>query len=210
MKLLQVDEQGEVVADLGPPVPDAAPKIFSGLAARVGGVPITAMATSDVDCDVPPTTNHAPPLRQAPRLSLDCEAEVHAHLAPRVEAHVRRVMGFNLDGTPRELRENIAEHTARVLEGMRVIGRELGQLQGLGCDVRATASSRKRAALKCAIGKRVQLRADIGDEMCGLFYSAEELSALTLSKVGESSVLLTTAGGREIGPLPFAHVELVE
>jgi hypothetical protein len=24
--------------------------------------------------------------------------------------------------------------------------------------------------------------------------------------VGESSVLLVTAGGREIGPLPFAHV----
>ena len=54
----------------------------------------------------------------------------------------------------------------------------------------------------------MKLREDVYQRTVGLFYNPEELDALILSRVGEDSVLVATPAGREIGPLPFAHVEL--
>jgi hypothetical protein len=182
MKLLQVDIKGETVADLGPPVPDDTP----------ANLDITVTA------------------RSVPRPSLEVETEVHSHLAPRIEAHLRRILGWDLSDLPEDTQREIASVATSVRDSFRALGLLLANRTREGFVAKTTATGRKRAALKCAIGKKVQLRVDIGDSMCGLFYTAEELSALTLSKVGESSVLVTTAGGREIGPLPFAHVELVD
>ena len=79
----------------------------------------------------------------------------------------------------------------------------------MGFVAKTTAFTRKRAALKCAVGQEVRIRDDVRAKMVRLFYSEEELSCVRLVRVGEDSVLLA-AGGREIGPLPFAHVELVD
>ena len=182
MKLLQVDTKGETVADLGPPVPDNAPDLEQ--------IEVTA--------------------KSVPRPSLEVESEVHAHLVPRIEAHLRRIEAWDARGLNEDRHGALTVAITSIRDGFRSLGDTLDDIALCGFVAKSTASSRKRAALKCAVGKRVQLRVDIGDSMCGLFYTAEELSALTLAKVGESSVLLVTAGGREIGPLPFAHVELVD
>ena len=192
MKLLQVDTKGETVADLGPPVPDDAQT------ATLGGNVVVAQGA------------HVPPLRTAARPSLEVETEVHTHLAPRLEAHLRRIMGWDTRLMPMNMHHVLADAVESVRKGFAELTDAFEVLRTKNFVAKTTPSSRKRAALKCAIGCRVQLRVDIGDEMCGLFYSAEELSNLTLSKVGESSALVMTAGGREIGPLPFAHVELVD
>jgi hypothetical protein len=182
MQILQTDESGKTVADLGPPVPDDTP----------ANLDITVTAKS------------------VPRPSLEVETEVHTHLAPRLEAHLRRIMGWDTRWMPMNMHHVLADAVESVRKGFAELTDAFEVLRTENFVAKTTPSSRKRAALKCAIGCRVQLRADIGDEMCGLFYSAEELSNLTLSKVGESSALVMTAGGREIGPLPFAHVELVD
>ena len=179
MKLLQVDTKGETVADLGPPVPE----------------------------DAPAATEHWPAPLRPPRPSLEAETEVHAHLAPRIEAHLRRIEGWDV----RSLSEDphaLAGNASAIRSSFQALGQELARLAASGFVAKTTAASRKRAALKCAIGKPVKLRADVHAATVGLFYSEEELATLTVSKVGESSVLVVTAGGREIGPLPFAHVEL--
>ena len=185
MHILEVDTAGKTVADLGPPVPDSAPPCGPGTIA------ITT-------------------LRPAARPSLEVEAEVHAHLAPRIEAHLRRIMAWDTRTMSPALQAVLAAAIENVRNGFAALGEELTSLGKTSFVAKTTASSRKRAALKCAVGRAVQLTDEWHDKLEGLFYSAEELATLTLSKVGESSVLVVTAGGREIGPLPFAHVELVD
>jgi hypothetical protein len=79
-------------------------------------------------------------------------------------------------------------------------------LEEAGFVAKTTAVTRKRAALRPGVA--VKLRPDVYADNMGLFYSAEELATLTVTKVGESSVLLRTEAGRELGPFPFAHVVL--
>jgi hypothetical protein len=172
MHILEVDTKGETVADLGPPVPDDTP----------ANLDITVTAKS------------------VPRPSLEVESEVHAHLAPRIEAHLRRIEGWDTRTVPRDL----AENCTALRERFRALGETLAMLKDAGFVAKSTASSRKRAALRP--GTAVKLRPDIHADTVGLFYAEDELASLTVAKVGESSVLLVTAGGREIGPLPFAHV----
>jgi hypothetical protein len=181
MQILEVDTKGATVADLGPPVPD----------------------------DVPETITHVPPLRPAARPSLEVETEVHSHLAPRIEAHVRRILGWDPSGLPEDTQREIASVATSVRDSFRALGLLLANRTREGFVARTTATSRKRAALKCAVGQEVRIRDDVRAKMVGLFYSEEELSCVRLVRVGEDSVLLA-AGGREIGPLPFAHVELVD
>lgn len=179
MHILQTDTKGNVVADLGPPVPE----------------------------DTPATIIHAPPLA---RPSLKVEAEVHAHLAPRIEAHLRRIESWDLRKLDDDTHGELAALCSSIREDFQWLGDVLTKMEAAGFVAKTTAASRKRAALKCSIGKPVKLRPDIHAKTVGLFYSDEELTTLTVVKVGESSVLVRTAEGREIGPLPFAHVELVE
>ena len=181
MKLLQVDIKGETVADLGPPVPDDTP------------------ANLDIEVTA----------KSVPRPSLEVETEVHAHLVPQIEAHLRRILSWDVRALPDERRAALHLAVEELKHAHNVLSDELEKLSAAGFVAKFTASSRKRAALKCAIGKPVQLRDDIHDGILDLFHSEEELASLTVAKVGESSVLLVTAGGRELGPLPFAHVELV-
>jgi hypothetical protein len=98
----------------------------------------------------------------------------------------------------------LAENCTALRERFRALGETLAMLKDAGFVAKSTASSRKRAALRP--GTAVKLRPDIHADTVGLFYAEDELASLTVAKVGESSVLLVTAGGREIGPLPFAHV----
>ena len=185
MKLLQVDIKGETVADLGPPVPEDTPPCGPGTIA------ITI-------------------LRPAPRPSLEVETEVHMHLSPRIEAHLRRIEGWDKRTMSPALQDVFRAVLDNIRRGFDALGEELASLAGTGFVAKTTTTSRKRVALKCAIGKPVKLRPDIHAATVGLFYSEEELAALTLSQVGESSVLLRTKEGREIGPLRFSHVEVVE
>ena len=181
MKLLQVDAAGETVADLGPPVPDDTPPCGPGTIA------ITT-------------------LRPAPRPSLEAETEVHAHLAPRLEAHLRRIEAWDMRKGVDGVLVDVQELAVRIGKDFELLGGALKELAEVGFVAKSTASSRKRAALRP--GTAVKLRPDIHADTVGLFYAEDELGGLTVAKVGESSVLLTTAGGREIGPLSFAHVEL--
>ena len=175
MHILEVDIKGETVADLGPPVPDDAPDLEQ--------IEVTA--------------------KSVPRPSLEVETEVHAHLAPRIEAHLRRIEGWDMRDLPQDHMITV-ETIAAIRENFRRLGEILHELNKLGFVAKSTASSRKRAALRP--GTAVKLRPDIHADTVGLFYAEDELASLTVAKVGESSVLLVTAGGREIGPLPFAHV----
>jgi len=184
MHILEVDTAGKTVADLGPPVPDSAPPCGPGTIA------ITT-------------------LRPAARPSLEVEAEVHAHLAPRIEAHLRRIMAWDTRTMSPALQAVLAAAIENVRNGFAALGEELTSLGKTSFVAKTTASSRKRAALKCAVGEQVRIRDDVRAKMVGLFYTEEELSCVRLVQVGEESVLLA-AGGREIGPLPFAHVELVD
>ena len=179
MKPLQVDTKGETVADLSPPVPDDTPANLD--------ITVTAKSVS--------------------RPSLEVETEVHAHLAPRIEAHLRRIEGWDMRDLPQDHMITV-ETLAAIRENFRRLGEILHELNKLGFVAKSTASTRKRAALKCAVGQEVRIRDDVRAKMVGLFYSEEELSCVRLVRVGEDSVLLA-AGGREIGPLPFAYVELV-
>jgi hypothetical protein len=185
MKLLQVDIKGETVADLGPPVPDDAQT------ATLGGNVVVAQGA------------HVPPLRTAARPSLEVETEVHTHLVPRIEAHLRRIEGWDMRDLPQDHIITV-ETIAAIRENFRRLGEILHELNKLGFVAKSTAATRKRAALRP--GTAVKLRPDIHADTVGLFYAEDELASLTVAKVGESSVLLVTAGGREIGPLPFAHV----
>ena len=179
MHILEVDEEGTTVADLGPPVPDDTPANLD--------ITVTAKSVS--------------------RPSLEVETEVHAHLVPRIEAHLRRIEGWDMRGLPQDHMITV-ETLAAIRENFRRLGEILHELNKLGFVAKSTASTRKRAALRT--GTAVKLRPDVHAETVGLFYAEDELASLTVAKVGESSVLLVTAGGREIGPLPFAHVELVD
>ena len=182
MHILQTDNKGNVVADLGPPVPE----------------------------DTPANLEMEVTIKSLPRPSLEVETEVHAHLAPRIEAHLRRIEAWDLRSLSEEHRLTLAGNISSLREHFEALGEELARIAASGFVAKTTASSRKRAALKCSIGKPVKLRPDIHAKTVGLFYTDEELATLIVSKVGESSVLVRTAEGREIGPLPFAHVELVE
>ena len=184
MKIEQVDAAGKTVADLGPPVPDDTPAIEQ----------------------VPVPVIHVPPLRPIARPSLEVETEVHAHLAPRIEAHLRRIEGWDVRGLNEGHRLRLGEHVKSIRDGFDGLGNVLAELGIIGFVAKSTAASRKRAALRP--GNAVNLRPDVYADTVGLFYAEDELASLTVAKVGESSVLLATAGGREIGPLPFAHVEL--
>jgi len=178
MKLLQVNINGETVADLGPPVPDDTP----------ANLDITVTAKS------------------VPRPSLEVETKVHTHLAPRIEAHLRRIEGWDMRAAPEDLRLRLVSTLSTMRLGVFELGSCLRALADVGFVAKSTAVTRKRAALRP--GTAVKLRPDIHADTVGLFYAEDELASLTVAKVGESSVLLVTAGGREIGPLPFAHVEL--
>ena len=112
-------------------------------------------------------------------------------------------------GEPEDYRR-AAELCSSIRADFRSLGEMLEKMAADGFVAKTTAASRKRVALKCAVGKSVKLREDVHAATVGLFYTAEELATLTLSKVGETSVLVRTTEGREIGPLPFAHVELEE
>ena len=182
MHILEVDEAGTTVADLGPPVPDNTP----------ANLDITVTAKS------------------VPRPSLEVETDVHANLVPRIEAHAARILSWDVRALPEERRAALHDAVETLKHAHNVLSDELEKLASSGFIAKTTPSSRKRAALKCAVGRAVTLRPDVYDSTVGLFYSEAELATLTLSKVGESSVLVVTAGGREIGPLPIAHVELVE
>ena len=185
MKLLQVDSAGATVADLGPPVPDDTP------------------ITSVEQVPVPEPIAQSSSVRQPSRPSLEVETEVHMHLAPRIEAHLRRIEGWDMRDLPQDHMITV-ETIAAIRENFRRLGEILHELNKLGFVAKSTAATRKRAALRP--GTAVKLRPDIHADTVGLFYAEDELASLTVAKVGESSVLLVTAGGREIGPLPFAHV----
>jgi hypothetical protein len=178
MKLLQVDTKGEIVADLGPPVPDDTPANLD--------IEVTAKSVS--------------------RPSLEVETEVHAHLVPRIEAHAARILSWDIRALSDERRAALHLAVEELKHAHNVLSDELEKLSAAGFVAKTTASSRKRAALRP--GTAVKLRPDIHADTVGLFYAEDELASLTVAKVGESSVLLVTSGGREIGPLPFAHVEL--
>ena len=179
---MQTDNKGNVVADLGPPVPE----------------------------DTPANLEMEVTIKSLPRPSLEVETEVHAHLAPRIEAHLRRIEAWDLRSLSEEHRLTLAGNISSLREHFEALGEELARIAASGFVAKTTASSRKRAALKCSIGKPVKLRPDIHAKTVGLFYTDEELATLIVSKVGESSVLVRTAEGREIGPLSFSQVELVE
>ena len=178
MRILQTDTAGATVADLGPPVPDDTP----------ANLDITVTAKS------------------VPRPSLEVETEVHAHLAPRIEAHLRRIEGWDMRDLPQD-HMITAETLAAIRENFRRLGEILAELPKLGFVAKTTAFTRKRAALRP--GTAVKLRADVHAKTVDLFLVSSELDTLTVAKVGESSVLLKTESGRELGPFRFAHVVLV-
>jgi len=182
MHILQTDTKGNVVADLGPPVPEDTPANLE--------MEVTIKALS--------------------RPSREAETEVHEHLAPRLEAHLRRIEAWDLRGLPEEVQCDARSLTKNIRKDFCELGDTLEEMATKGFVAKTTAASRKRAALRCSLGKPVKLRPDIHAKTVGLFYSDEELATLTVSRVGESSVLVRTAEGREIGPLSFSQVELVE
>ena len=177
MKIIQVDEKDNLVADLGPPVPDDAPAVPA------------------------PESAPTPPPRTPPRPSLEVETEVHAHLAPRLEAHLRRIESWNCSEEHRRMLETVLAHAR---QGFTAVGNALAILAEAGFVAKTTALTRKRAALRPGVA--VKLRDDIHAKTVDLFHTADELATLTVVKVGESSVMLKTKEGREVGPLPLAHV----
>jgi hypothetical protein len=186
MKLLQVDAKGDTVADLGPPVPEDPP---------------AAVPEAQIEF-----YGQIMPPDKIKRPSLEVETEVHAHLAPRVEAHLRRIETWDVRSLDEARRIEIAAAVASLREAFCTLGDVLGKLRDVCFIAKTTPTSRKRAALRP--GTAVKLRPDIYADTVGLFCSEEELASLTVSKVGESSVLLATSGGRELGPFPFSHVVL--
>ena len=182
MRILQTDTAGATVADLGPPVPEDTP------ACGPGTIAITTLSP-------------------APRPSLEAETEVHAHLVPRIEAHLRRIEAWDMRKGVDGVLVDVQELAVRIGKDFELLGGALKELAEVGFVAKTTAVTRKRAALRPGVA--VKLRPDVLAKNVGLFYAEDELASLTVAKVGESSVLLVTAGGREIGPLPFAHVVLV-
>ena len=179
MRILQTDTAGATVADLGPPVPEDTP------ACGPGTIAITTLSP-------------------APRPSLEAETEVHAHLVPRIEAHLRRIEAWDMRKGVDGVLVDVQELAVRIGKDFELLGGALKELAEVGFVAKTTAVTRKRAALRPGVA--VKLRPDVLAKNVGLFYAEDELASLTVAKVGESSVLLVTAGGREIGPLPFAHV----
>lgn len=182
---MQVDDAGKLVKDFGPPVPEDAP---------------------EPPPSEPETIIHTPPLAAAPRPSLEVETEVHAHLTPRLEAHLRRIEAWGMCRVPEDLQRKLRA----TLAGMRLewfeLTTRLRELEEAGFVAKTTPSTRKRVALRPGVA--VKLRPDVYADNVGLFYSAEELATLTVARAGDSSVVLKTGDGRELGPFRFAHVVL--
>jgi len=189
MRIMQVDKDDKLVADFGPPLPDDTP---------------AAPAPED-----PPATiiTPTPPARTPPRPSLEVETEVHAHLAPRLEAHLRRIESWDMRALPPDgTLVDVAATVGRIRSEFELLGGALKELAEVGFVAKSTALTRKRAALRPGVA--VKLREDIHAKTVDLFVGSPELDTLTVAAVGESSVLLKTESGRELGPFPIAHVVL--
>ena len=96
MKLLQVDAKGDTVADLGPPVPEDPP---------------AAVPEAQIEF-----YGQIMPPDKIKRPSLEVETEVHAHLAPRVEAHLRRIETWDVRSLDEARRIEIAAAVASLRE----------------------------------------------------------------------------------------------
>jgi len=190
MRIMQVDKDDKLVADFGPPLPDDTP---------------AAPAPED-----PPATiiTPTPPARTPPRPSLEVETEVHAHLAPRLEAHLRRIESWDMRALPEDMRLRLSATISAIRLGEFELASCLRAMADVGFVAKTTALTRKRAALRPGVA--VKLREDIHAKTVDLFVGSPELDTLTVAAVGESSVLLKTESGRELGPFPIAHVVLVE
>ena len=188
MKILQTNAQGDTVADLGPPVPEDPPATVPAAQIEYYG--------------------QIMPPDKIKRPSLEVATAVHAHLAPRVEAHLRRIETWDVLSLDEARRLDIAAAVASLRDAFGTLGDVLGRLRDVCFIVKRTSTSRKRAALRP--GTAVKLRPDIYADTVGLFHSEEGLASLTVSKVGETSVMLVTATSRELGPFPFAHVVLAK
>ena len=180
---MQVDDAGKLVKDFGPPVPEDAP---------------------EPPPSEPETIIHTPPLAAASRPSLEVETEVHAHLAPRLEAHLRRIEAWDMRKGVDGVLVDVQELAVRIGKDFELLGGVLNELTEVGFVARTTALTRKLAALRPGVA--VKLRPDILAKTVDLFYTEADLEALTVMTVGENSVLLKTGSGREMGPLPFSHV----
>ena len=180
MHIMQVDKDDNLVADLGPPVPEDPPAAPA------------------------PESASTPPARTPPRPSLEVETEVHAHLAPRLEAHLRRIESWDMRALPEDMRLRLSATISAIRLGEFELASCLRAMADVGFVAKTTALTRKRAALRPGVA--VKLRPDIHAKSVDLFHTAEELATLTVAKVGESSVMLITKEGREVGPLPLAHV----
>jgi len=161
--------------------------------------------------DTPPVAEEMPPAgeldpghplagKPAPRPTLECESEVHAHLDPRIEAHLLRVEAWS--GVPASFELHTAAEDVRAAWAR--LGQRLLAMREAGIVVKSTAKTRKLARMKP--GTRVQLVDDNMAADYSAMYSPEEIAALEVVRVVGERVFLVT-GEREVGLVEVRFLE---